>query len=267
MAVLGCGRLAADKGADLPEFGEEAYFEGGAEEGDSGRASGAGFEADDAFYGEDVSVSPEGELLFDVEEFFSHFVGFPMGARVVVDGLEDLGDLIGGGVGLGEVSFEVGCGDGVGLSVEVAEELVIEAGGLEEFLESLRGFGPVSEDGDGLGVFVSEEEFDGPVLVGLESAGSSEDVSELGVFGGSEGFEDGPLFEEHALDVFDSGEDFEGGGKFVGLDVSDGGLEFVDDEFHPEFGGLVLDDEEEFVVVFWVGEGFLGLEELVELEV
>lgn len=118
-----------------------------------------------------------------------------------------------------------------------------------------------------MGVFVSEEEFDGSELMGLESGGIPEDAAELDVFGWGEGFEDGPLFEEHALDVFDSGKDFETGAEFVGLDVGDGGPEFVDDEFHPEFGCLVLDDEEGFVVVRGIGQGFLGGEDSFEVQV
>lgn len=86
-----------------------------------------------------------------------------------------------------------------------------------------------------LGIFVAEEEFDGSELVRLEARGVAEDAAELDIFGRGEGFEYGPLFEEHALDVFDSCEDFETGAEFVGLDVRDCGAEFVDDELHPEF--------------------------------
>lgn len=93
----------------------------------------------------------------------------------------------------------------------------------------------MSENRGGLGVFVAEEEFDGSELVRLEARGVSEDTAKLDIFGWGEGFENSPLFEEHALDVFDSGEDFETGAEFVGLDVRDCGAEFVDDELHPEF--------------------------------
>ncbi len=120
---------------------------------------------------------------------------------------------------------------------------------------------------EGVGVLVAEEEFDSSVLGALEPASVAEDVSELDIFAGGEGFEDGPLFVEHAEDVFDAGEDFEGGFEVVGFDLVDGGFEFVYDEFHPEFAGLVLDDEEHFVVVDGIAEGVLGREEFVEAEV
>lgn len=91
------------------------------------------------------------------------------------------------------------------------------------------------EDGGGLGVFVAEEEFNGSELVRLEARGVAEDSAELNIFGWSEGFEYGPLFEEHSLDMFNSSENFEAGAEFVGLDMSDGGAELVDNELHPEF--------------------------------
>lgn len=87
-------------------------------------------------------------------------------------------------------------------------------------------------------------------------------MAELGVLGGGEGFEDGPLVEEHFLDLLDAGEDFEAGLEVVGLDEVDGGAELVDHELHPELGGLVLDDEEELVVVLGGGEGALRGEDL-----
>jgi hypothetical protein len=41
--------------------------------------------------------------------------------------------------------------------------------------------------------------------------------------------------------------------------VIDGSSEFVDHEFHPEFGCLMLYDKQHFVVVVGAGEGFLGV--------
>ena len=123
------------------------------------------------------------------------------------------------------------------------------------------------ENLDRSGVFIAEEEFDMAVLVTLESTGVAEDIAELNVFAGGEGFEDGPLLVKHAEHAFDTGEDFEGGFEVVLFHPRDGFLEFVDDEFHPEFAGLVLDDKEEFVVVDGFGEGVLGGENLVESKV
>lgn len=57
------------------------------------------------------------------------------------------------------------------------------------------------------------------------------------------------MFIEHSLDVFNSGEDFETWSELVALDEFDCGSEFVDDEFHPKFGRLMLDNEEHLIVV------------------
>ena len=212
-----------------------------------------------------MADSPEGELFFDVNEFLGHFVGIPILFGVLIDGFEDMYDLIVGFVGLGEVAFDGFGGDGEVLTVEEAKEFVVDGWGFEGFGEFGVGAGVMFEDSDGLRVFVSEQEFDGSVLRGLESGCVAEDAAELDVFGGGEGFEDGPLFVEHALDVFDAGENFETGAEFVFLDVFDGGADFVNNEFHPKLRGLVLDDEKHFIVMGGAGEGFLGVEDTVEV--
>ena len=124
--------------------------------------------------------------------------------------------------------------------------------------------GVVREDFDGVGVFVAEEEFELAVLVGLKAGGAAEDAAELHVLGGCEGFEYGPLLEELHLDELYAGEDFERGWEAVVADVGDGGGELVDDELHPEFGDLMLDDEEHLVVMWGLGERALLGEESVE---
>lgn len=186
-----------------------------------------------------------------------------MGFWVLIDLEEGVGDLGAGFVGLGIVAVDVVLGEVEAEAVEVEEEFVVEAGGVKSLREFLVDFWVVFEDLDGFCVFVSEEEFYESVVVGLESGGVTEGGAELDVLTGGEGFEDSPLFEEHALDVFDAGEDFECGRELVGLDEVEGGTEFMDDEFHPKFGGLVLDDEEHFVVVGGIREGVLGVENFV----
>lgn len=47
----------------------------------------------------------------------------------------------------------------------------------------------------------------------------------------------------------------------------DGGTEFVDHEFHPEFGCLMLNNKEHLIVMFWVGERFLCGEDTFEVEI
>ena len=190
--------------------------------------------------------------MVDVDEFFGHLVGLPMLFGVVVDGLECLHEWLGEGAGFGEVALEEVLGDGVADAGEVCDEFVVEAWRLEVLGEGVVCGLLVGKDAECVWVFVAEEELDGSVLGGLEAAGRAEDVAELEVFGRGECFEDGPLFVELAEDLFGAGEDFEAGLQGVVLDGVDGGAEFVDEESEPEFGGLVLNDEEEFVVVLGV---------------
>ena len=51
------------------------------------------------------------------------------------------------------------------------------------------------------------------------------------------------------------------------LDVADGGLQFVDDQLHPQLRGLVLDDEQHLVVVRRVAERVLCIEHTVQVAV
>ena len=102
-----------------------------AEEGDSGASASTGFESDDAFYGHHVSVSPEADLFFDIEEFFGHFIGGPVLAGGTVDfleGIDDLGMLF---VRLGVVSIEDFLWNGESGASEICEKFFVKAGGIE----------------------------------------------------------------------------------------------------------------------------------------
>lgn len=161
--------LRTDVGADIPELGEHADEDGLLEELDPGGAAGALLEADDALDGFHVAEAPERELLLDIDEFFAHLVGGPGAIGLFVDGLEDGDDLVALFAWLGPVALDGGGGDGVACACEVAEELVVEAWGVEGGFELCVDVLVVLEDAEGVGVFVAEEELDEAVLVGLEA--------------------------------------------------------------------------------------------------
>jgi hypothetical protein len=77
----------------------------------------------------------------------------------------------------------------------------------------------------------------------------AEDAAELGVLGGRERGEHRPLLGERLLNVLDPRDALQGGGELVGPEQLARRLELVQDELQPELGGLVLDDEQQFVVV------------------
>jgi hypothetical protein len=90
-------------------------------------------------------------------------------------------------------------------------------------------------------------------------------VPELQVLGRRQRGQHAPLLAELGLDVADPGEDLEGRLQLVAADPADARPELVDDELHPQLGGLVLDDEEHLVVM--LAERDLGAEQLVEVQV
>ncbi len=53
--------------------------------------------------------------------------------------------------------------------------------------------------------------------------------------------------------------------EIVAPHAIDGGAELVQAQFHPQFGNLMNDDEQHFVVL--VGQGMLSIQQLVEIEV
>ncbi len=57
--------------------------------GDSGTTTGASLKADNSLYGLNMTESPEGERLLDIDQFFTHFIGVPMLGWVVINGFED----------------------------------------------------------------------------------------------------------------------------------------------------------------------------------
>ena len=90
-------------------------------------------------------------------------------------------------------------------------------------------------------------------------------VAEFQVLRGRQGGQHATLLAELGLDVPHPGEDLERRLELVAADPADARPQFVDDELHPQLGGLMLDDEEHLVVV--LAERCLGTEQRVELQV
>jgi len=87
-------------------------------------------------------------------------------------------------------------------------------------------------------------ELDGAILPGLETRGLAERVAELGVFAGCHRPQHVPGGVELLEDPGDARQHLEGGLQLIVADCLDGGADFVDGQLHPEFGSLVLDDEQ-----------------------
>lgn len=78
-----------------------------------------------------MAEAPKGELFFDIDEFFGHFVGVPVVVGVGIDFFESGGNGVIRFVRLAEVAADAGFGDGESLSVEVEQEFVVDARGIE----------------------------------------------------------------------------------------------------------------------------------------
>jgi hypothetical protein len=114
-------------------------------------------------------------------------------------------------------------------------------------------------------VLVPEDELERAVLVALEAARLAERVAKLHVLAGRHRLEDGPLLEQHPLDVRDAREDLERLREPVGAHQRRRAVELVEQELDPQLAGVVLDDEQHLVV--HRGYGSLRGEQLVEVQV
>ena len=156
-------------------------------------------------------------------------------------------------------------GDRIAAPGQEEQELVVQAGRRQCLLQFGLDVRVVAEHRDHRGILVAEQELQQPVLRRLETRGLPEQVAELGVFAGGEGGQHRPLVGHLLLDVLDPGQPFQCRPQLVGRDQRHGGAQLVDDQLHPEFGGLVLDDEQHLVVP--VRQRDLRAEQLVEVQV
>ena len=132
-------------------------------------------------------------------------------------------------------------------------------------MELLHQVGAVGVGGEHRGVAVAERVFDQPVLPRLEARGLAEVVAEAGVIGGRHGAQHVPCVVELFEDAGNAGEHLARLAHAVGGDHPARGVEFVQGKAHPEFRGLVLDDEEHLVMRG--GQAILRCQDAVDLQV
>ena len=84
------------------------------------------------------------------------------------------------------------------------------------------------------------------------SAGLAEYVAELGILARCQRVEHFPHVVELVLHVAHAGQVLYGLPQLIGTQEPDGAADLVDDQLDPEFGHLVLDDEQHFIMMRWV---------------
>ena len=80
----------------------------------------------------------------------------------------------------------------------------------------------------------------------------SQAISKRRVVRWGHGGEDAPNVDQLRLGLRHPREHFESGLQIVGLNEGDRRVELVQDEFHPQFGDLMHDDEERLVMLNWI---------------
>jgi len=115
------------------------------------------------------------------------------------------------------------------------------------------------------GVLVADQEFDHPVLPGLQPGGLPERTAELRVFAWRHGAKHVPGRIELLQNPGYPRQRLERRLQIVRGDQRAGDGQLVNRQFHPEFGGLVLDDEQRLVM--GGREQCLRVQDLVELEI
>jgi hypothetical protein len=97
-------------------------------------------------------------------------------------------------------------------------------------------------------VAVAGQKFDRAVLPGLETGRLAERVAEFRVFAGCHCAQHVPGIVELLEDARHPRQHLERRPETVFAYGEDGRADLVDGELHPEFGGLVLDDEQQLVM-------------------
>lgn len=93
-----------------------------------------------------MAESPKGELFFDVDKFFGHFVSVPVFVGVGVDLFKSCGYGVIRIVGLAEIAVDTRFRDGESLTVEVKQEFFVDTWGVEGGGKFGVNFGVVAKD-------------------------------------------------------------------------------------------------------------------------
>src|SRR5687768_10738698 len=261
------GRSLANLRPYSKQLREEREFEGLLQERHTAGAAGPGLHSDGPLHGAQVPEPPQLEVVLKVHELLAGLVSAPVVGGILVDVLEQRNQPGRELVGAGDIAAEELGGDVVALPVQVGQELVIDAGRLEDLGEQRVGLGVRFKHRQHLPVFVAQDEFHGAVLAGLESGGVPEEAPELRILRGRQRGQHGPLFGEGLLDVLDAGDALQGRTQIVCAEVGGGAAQLVQHQLEPELGGLVLDDEQHLVMVFRCADGLLRAQQRGQLKV
>src|SRR5438105_15936460 len=92
-------------------------------------------------------------------------------------------------------------------------------------------------------------------------------MPKLDIFARSQGLQHPPLLEQLPLDQLGPSQDLETGVERVTAHMIAGGPQLMQNEFEPEFRGLMLDDEQQLIVMGRVTQWALSAQQLIEAQI
>ncbi len=251
--------------AQFPDLRKQHHIQHAPQIAHAARAASAPLEADHALHRGHVAEPPEAEGIFQVRELLAQLVQVPVALRIAIDGKPGGFHCIALGIGLRPVAVRVARGHGNAPAGQQAQCLVVERGRLVGGLHLREQIRPVRVRLEHRRVLVAQRELDAAVLVALEAARLREVGPDGAVLGRCHRGQHVPGMDQLFHDLGHAREHLEGRRQVALGDMVDRGAQLVQHELHPQLAGLVLHDEEHFIVVG--RERLLRIQDRVELQV
>nr|GEU28320.1 hypothetical protein [Tanacetum cinerariifolium] len=240
---------ASDDGQFDDLFREQHHVQHLAQVIDAVRAAGAGLEANHALHRGHVAEAPQAKRGFQVHQLFGQLVQRPVCARVPVHG---------GPGGLDRIvrlhrpvprTVQAALVHGQAAARHHHDGLVVDRWRLQCPLEHRMRCRLVLVHLQVGAVLVPEQELDFAVLVRLEARGGAQVRADCRVFGWRHGGQHVPRVHQLVHDGRHAGQHFHRSRQLPAGDVVARAMQLVQHQLHPQFAGLVLDDEQQLVML------------------
>lgn len=212
-----------------------------------------------------MAKAPLLEPVLDINEFLAQLVEVPVFGGIGID----LGPSLLHGriplIGYGGIAPGDGWINGEATARQKADRFVIEAWPMKGRFEPGKYLGIMPVGLNHLGVAVTKGEFDQPIAVALKAGALPEGGAEFGIISRCERGQHIPGLDDLRLNARDAGEHLEGRLQIIGGNAGHGRGDLVVHQLHPEFGGLVHDNEQQFIMA--ARQWFLGIKDAVELQI
>ncbi len=213
-----------------------------------GRTAGAAPVTDDALHRFQVTEPPLLETVLQIDQLFRQLVQFPMPIRLLIDRCPGLQDAVIRLIGVGPVALQNCVGDLETVPFQGFEGDVIQAWSFQRGQQMRMNGGRFDEGRQHGAPLVPHQEFDLPVLRGLETGTAAQIVTEGQVVGRCHGRQHRPGLDQLRLNPRHPRQHLEGRAEGVFFQRSHRRAGFMDDQLHPQLSGLMDDDEQHLVM-------------------